>query len=54
MGYTRAMETTAGTVEAGREGSTPIFDELVGRFGIELPTAADEDSAQQENERATA
>jgi hypothetical protein len=28
------METTAGTVESG---CTPIFDELVGRFGIELP-----------------
>lgn len=34
MGYTRCMETTAGTAEAG---STPIFDELIGRFGIELP-----------------
>lgn len=34
MGYTQTMETTAGAVE---QGSTPIFDELIGRFGIELP-----------------
>lgn len=28
------METTARTVDSG---GTPIFDELVGRFGLELP-----------------
>lgn len=34
MGYTQSMETSAEAVE---QGSTPIFDELIGRFGIELP-----------------